>query len=48
VLADLGLRRIRLMMWSDRKIAGLEGFGIEIVERVPVPGRAGARRREAQ
>jgi 3,4-dihydroxy 2-butanone 4-phosphate synthase/GTP cyclohydrolase II len=48
VLADLGLHRIRLMMWSDRKIAGLEGFGIEIVERVPIPGRAGARRREAQ
>jgi 3,4-dihydroxy 2-butanone 4-phosphate synthase/GTP cyclohydrolase II len=48
VLADLGLNRIRLMMWSDRKIAGLEGFGIEVVERVPVPGRAGLRRREAQ
>jgi 3,4-dihydroxy 2-butanone 4-phosphate synthase/GTP cyclohydrolase II len=48
VLADLGLRRIRLMMWSDRKIPGLEGFGIEVVERVPVPGRATPRRREAQ
>ena len=47
VLADLGLHRIRLMMWSDRKIAGLEGFGIEIVERVPIPGRAPAKRREA-
>ncbi|HEY0987649.1 MAG TPA: 3,4-dihydroxy-2-butanone-4-phosphate synthase [Kofleriaceae bacterium] len=47
VLADLGLKRIRLMMWSDRRIAGLEGFGIEIVERVPVPGRAPAKRREA-
>jgi len=35
-------------MWSDRKIDGLEGFGIEIVERMPIPGRAGARRREAQ
>jgi len=48
VLADLGLKRIRLMMWSDRKIAALEGFGIEVVERVPVPGRRGAVRREAQ
>jgi len=48
VLADLGLKRIRLMMWSDRKIAGLEGFGIEVVERVPVPGRAATRWREAQ
>jgi len=48
VLADLGLKRIRLMMWSDRKIAGVEGFGIEVVERVPIPGRAPSRRREAQ
>jgi 3,4-dihydroxy 2-butanone 4-phosphate synthase/GTP cyclohydrolase II len=48
VLADLGLNRIRLMIWSDRKIAALEGFGIEIVERVPIPGRTSARRREAQ
>jgi GTP cyclohydrolase II len=35
------------MMWSDRRIAGLEGFGIEIVERVPIPGRAASKRREA-
>jgi 3,4-dihydroxy 2-butanone 4-phosphate synthase/GTP cyclohydrolase II len=48
VLADLGLRKIRLMIHSDRKIAALEGFGIEIVERVPIPGRGVARRREAQ
>jgi 3,4-dihydroxy 2-butanone 4-phosphate synthase/GTP cyclohydrolase II len=48
VLADLGLKRIRLMMWSDRKIAALEGFGIEVVERIPIPGRASAKRREAQ
>ncbi|HEY1553875.1 MAG TPA: 3,4-dihydroxy-2-butanone-4-phosphate synthase [Kofleriaceae bacterium] len=34
VLADLGCKKIRLMMWSDRKIPGLEGFGIEVVERV--------------
>jgi GTP cyclohydrolase II len=37
VLADLGCNKIRLMMWSDRKIPGLEGFGIEVVERVPIP-----------
>ena len=48
VLADLGLNRIRLMMWSDRRIAALEGFGIEVVERVPIPGRVLAKRREAQ
>jgi len=37
VLADLGCQKIRLMMWSDRKIPGLEGFGIDVVERVPIP-----------
>jgi 3,4-dihydroxy 2-butanone 4-phosphate synthase/GTP cyclohydrolase II len=38
VLADLGCRKVRLMIWSDRRIPGLEGFGIEVVERVPIPG----------
>ena len=45
VLADLGCKKIRLMMWSDRKIPGLEGFGIDVVERVPIPPRL--RRKEA-
>ncbi|MBA3395152.1 MAG: 3,4-dihydroxy-2-butanone-4-phosphate synthase [Deltaproteobacteria bacterium] len=48
VLADLGLKKIRLMIHSDRKIAAIEGFGIEVVERVPIPGRAGSRSRQAQ
>jgi 3,4-dihydroxy 2-butanone 4-phosphate synthase/GTP cyclohydrolase II len=48
VLADLGLRKIRLMIHTDRKIAAIEGFGIEVVERIPIPGRAAGRRREAQ
>jgi len=39
VLAHLGCHKIRLMMWSDRKIPGLEGFGIDVVERVPIPPR---------
>ncbi|MEO6771805.1 MAG: bifunctional 3,4-dihydroxy-2-butanone-4-phosphate synthase/GTP cyclohydrolase II, partial [Kofleriaceae bacterium] len=42
VLADLGCKKIRLMMWSDRKIPGLEGFGIDVVERVPIPPRQAA------
>lgn len=45
VLADLGLGRIRLMVNSDRKIVGIEGFGIEVVERMAVPTRAAAVRR---
>jgi 3,4-dihydroxy 2-butanone 4-phosphate synthase/GTP cyclohydrolase II len=36
VLADLGCRRIRLLSNTDRKIVGIEGFGIEVVERVPL------------
>ena len=40
VLADLGLSKIRLLSNSDRKIVGIEGFGIEVVERVPLPTRS--------
>lgn len=36
VLADLGIHKVRLMSNSTRRIAGIEGFGIEVVERVPL------------
>ena len=36
ILSDLGLRRIRLLTNHPRKIVGLEGYGIEIVEQLPV------------
>ncbi len=36
ILASLGLRQIRLMTNNPRKIVGLEGYGLEIVERVPI------------
>ena len=36
VLAYLGLKKLRLMTNNPRKIVGLEGFGLEIVERVPI------------
>ncbi len=36
ILSDLGLRKIRLLTNHPRKIVGLEGFGIEIVEQTPV------------
>ena len=38
VLAALGCHKIRLMSNSDRRIVGIEGFGIEVVERVPLEG----------
>lgn len=37
VLIQLGVRRIRLMTNNPKKIAGLAGYGLEIVERVSVP-----------
>ena len=36
ILADLGLRTIRLLTNNPRKIVGLEGYGLEIVEQVPI------------
>ncbi|MGH7294568.1 MAG: GTP cyclohydrolase II, partial [Polyangiaceae bacterium] len=36
ILGDLGIARMRLMTNNPRKIVGLEGYGLEIVERVPI------------
>ena len=36
VLADLGLRKLRLLTNNPRKIVGLEGYGLEITEAVPI------------
>ncbi|MCF7935871.1 MAG: bifunctional 3,4-dihydroxy-2-butanone-4-phosphate synthase/GTP cyclohydrolase II [Synergistales bacterium] len=36
ILADLGLKRIRLMTNNPRKIVGLEGYGLEVTGRVPL------------
>ena len=36
ILADLGLKRIRLMTNNPKKIVGLEGYGLKVVERVPI------------
>ena len=36
ILSDLGVRKLRLMTNNPKKIVGLEGYGLEIVERVPI------------
>jgi 3,4-dihydroxy 2-butanone 4-phosphate synthase/GTP cyclohydrolase II len=41
VLADLGVQRIRLLTNSQTKIAGLNGFGLQVVERVPLVSMKG-------
>jgi 3,4-dihydroxy 2-butanone 4-phosphate synthase/GTP cyclohydrolase II len=36
ILRDLGIDRLRLLTNNPRKIIGLEGYGLEVVERVPI------------
>ena len=36
ILRDLGLKKMRIMTNNPKKIIGLEGYGLEVVERVPI------------
>ena len=36
ILADLGLKKIRLLTNNPKKMVGLEGYGLEIVDQVPI------------
>ncbi|HPK37261.1 MAG TPA: bifunctional 3,4-dihydroxy-2-butanone-4-phosphate synthase/GTP cyclohydrolase II [Kiritimatiellia bacterium] len=45
ILADIGLKRIRLMTNNPKKLIGLQGYGLEIVERVPVVFEPGTHNR---
>jgi 3,4-dihydroxy 2-butanone 4-phosphate synthase/GTP cyclohydrolase II len=36
ILYDLGVRQIRLLTNNPRKVVGLDGYGLRIVERVPI------------
>jgi 3,4-dihydroxy 2-butanone 4-phosphate synthase/GTP cyclohydrolase II len=38
ILADLGVKKMRLMTNNPKKIVGLKSYGLELVERVPIEG----------
>jgi 3,4-dihydroxy 2-butanone 4-phosphate synthase/GTP cyclohydrolase II len=46
ILVDLGVKRIRLLTNNPKKVVGLEGYGMTIVERIPIemqPNKANVR-----
>ncbi len=45
ILADIGLRQIRLLTNNPKKVVGLEAYGLEIVERVPLQVPSNAKNR---
>ena len=36
ILADLGLHKIRMLTNNPKKVIGLEGYGLEVVETIPI------------
>ncbi|MBA4062619.1 MAG: bifunctional 3,4-dihydroxy-2-butanone-4-phosphate synthase/GTP cyclohydrolase II [Isosphaera sp.] len=46
ILHDLGVRDLRLLTNNPRKVIGLEGYGLRIVERVPIQVPAGDHNRD--
>ncbi|MEI7897230.1 MAG: GTP cyclohydrolase II, partial [bacterium] len=36
ILVDLGIKKLRLLTNNPKKISGLEGFGLELIERIPI------------
>lgn len=45
ILRDLGLRKIRIMTNNPRKIYGIEGYGLSIVDEVPIRAEPGEHNR---
>ncbi len=41
ILADLGIKKIRLLTNNPKKIVGLEGYGLKVVERIPIRVKPG-------
>jgi len=46
ILADLGLTRIRILTNNPKKITGIESYGLEIVEQVPIVAPVNPHNRE--
>jgi len=40
ILVDLGVKRMRLMTNNPKKLVALEGFGLEVIDQIPIPVRA--------
>ena len=36
ILVDLGIKKLRLLTNNPQKISGIEGFGLELIERIPI------------
>lgn len=45
ILVDLGLERIRILTNNPKKLVGLNAYGLDVIERVPIQMPAGARNR---
>ncbi|NOY39552.1 MAG: bifunctional 3,4-dihydroxy-2-butanone-4-phosphate synthase/GTP cyclohydrolase II [Nitrospirae bacterium] len=45
ILVDTGVKKIRLITNNPRKIVGLEGYGLQVVERIPVEVKPGEKNR---
>lgn len=45
IMFELGIRKVRLMTNNPKKIIGLKGYGIDIVERVPIEINPGEKNR---
>ena len=48
ILKDLGLHRLRLLTNNPKKIVGLESYGLEVVEQLPLGGRKPGKRAGAR
>jgi 3,4-dihydroxy 2-butanone 4-phosphate synthase/GTP cyclohydrolase II len=46
ILSDLGLSTIRLLTNNPKKIIGIEGYGLKVVERVPIEAKPNSRSRK--